>query len=133
MVGVDDSAIDSHAREPAMNDLANRASNEPRPRADADSGPKRASAVTLADLPPPGTTRWVVSRKAAVVLTAAGNRFFRPLGLVLSPFADPRLAPWAALLRRFAASHESHKRINRRSARLKLRTWFLGLSTRCGG
>lgn len=50
-----------------MNDLANRASNEPRPRADADSGPKRASAVTLADLPPPGTTRWVVSRKAAVV------------------------------------------------------------------
>lgn len=36
------------------------------PRADADLMPGSES-ITLADLPPPGTTRWVVSRKAAVV------------------------------------------------------------------
>ena len=42
-----------------MNDLATRTTNVPRPR--------RARVLTLADLPPPGTTRWVVSRKAAVV------------------------------------------------------------------
>ena len=50
-----------------MNNLATRASNEPRPRSDPHPGSRRVSAVTLADLPPPGTTRWVVSRKAAVV------------------------------------------------------------------
>ena len=50
-----------------MNDLATRASNQPRPRPDPHPGSRRVSAVTLADLPPPGTTRWVVSRKAAVV------------------------------------------------------------------
>ncbi len=67
MVGVDDSTKDSLAREPIMNDLATRPSNEPRPRPDPGPGSKRVPAVTLADLPPPGTTRWVVSRKAAVV------------------------------------------------------------------
>lgn len=42
-----------------MNELATRTTGLPRPR--------RAPVLTLADLPPPGTTRWVVSRKAAVV------------------------------------------------------------------
>ncbi|RJO71080.1 MAG: DUF1153 domain-containing protein [Myxococcales bacterium] len=42
-----------------MNDLATRTTNYARPR--------RAPILTLADLPAPGTTRWVVSRKAAVV------------------------------------------------------------------
>ncbi|MBM3950581.1 MAG: DUF1153 domain-containing protein [Rhodospirillales bacterium] len=42
-----------------MNELATRTTNYSRPR--------RAPVLTLADLPPMGTTRWVVSRKAAVV------------------------------------------------------------------
>lgn len=42
-----------------MNELANRTASLPRPR--------REPVLTLADLPPPGTTRWVVNRKAAVV------------------------------------------------------------------
>ena len=42
-----------------MNELTARTASLPRPR--------RAPVLTLADLPPPGTTRWVVSRKAVVV------------------------------------------------------------------
>jgi hypothetical protein len=42
-----------------MNQLAPQSPNLAKPR--------MAAAVTLADLPPPGTTRWVISRKAAVV------------------------------------------------------------------
>lgn len=49
-----------------MNDLSSRASGEHRSRPDAPQS-KRVSVVTLSDLPPPGTNRWVVSRKAAVV------------------------------------------------------------------
>ena len=49
-----------------MNDLSNRASSEQRSPSDASQS-KRAAVVTLSDLPPAGTNRWVVSRKAAVV------------------------------------------------------------------
>ncbi len=43
------------------NDLPDRSGQ--RPSEHKESAPK----VTMADLPPPGTTRWVISRKAAVV------------------------------------------------------------------
>ena len=75
MVEVDDSATDSLTREPAMNDLATRASNDPRPRPDPNPRSRRVSTITLADIPPPGTTRWVVSRKAAVVAGVKAGLF----------------------------------------------------------
>ena len=49
-----------------MNDLSNRTSSEHRSPPDPALS-KRPALVTLSDLPPPGTNRWVVSRKAAVV------------------------------------------------------------------
>ncbi|MSP80642.1 MAG: DUF1153 domain-containing protein [Rhodospirillales bacterium] len=50
-----------------MNELTPRTANDLRPWPDADPRSRRVPAITLADLPPPGTTRWVVNRKAAVV------------------------------------------------------------------
>jgi len=43
------------------------AAGAPLEAARQDAPQKRLPRVTLADLPPPGTTRWVISRKAAVV------------------------------------------------------------------
>ncbi len=50
-----------------MSELGTHLLDDPSRRTPPADRKDQASKVTMADLPPPGTTRWVISRKAAVV------------------------------------------------------------------
>src|ERR1700745_1647678 len=84
-----------------------------RPRVKYVIGPD-GSPLTIADLPPTSTKRWVIRRKAEVVAAVRGGVFL-PVGSLHPLYADDRGIPVLAILdrparpRRFA--HDAHSAI----------------------